>query len=127
MSRRVAGGVAAGELREQFSFWADGPETQGPLGNKRGAPAKQFTVRGNLSPLTGGETVMAARLTSRQPYILTVRQSNLTRQITTDWYVTKGDANATPSTEVRFNIRTVTDPDQKRAWLDLLVESGVAI
>ncbi len=108
----------AGELRSRFAFLSVETVTD-DLGTRRGAPAVQFTVWGRLTALRGTEEVMASRLQSRQPCILRVRQSDQTRAVTADWQV-RDDAGTL------YAIRTVTDPDQRRAWFDILVESGVA-
>lgn len=39
----------------------------------------------NLTPRRGGEGVMQARIESRNPAIITVRASSLTRRITSEW------------------------------------------
>lgn len=110
--------MVAGERRRRFTFFSVSPIT-GDLGTKRGDPVAQFSRNGKLTPLRGGEEVMAARLQSRQPYNLEVLHDSRTRQVTTDWQV-KDEAG------VLYNIRAVIDPNNKRARLVMLVETGVA-
>ena len=49
--------------------------------------ADRGTVWCNWTPRRGGEGVMQARIESRNPAIITVRASALTRQITSEWRV----------------------------------------
>jgi head-tail adaptor len=111
--------MGSGDLRGRFTFLSISPST-GALGTKRGTPVAEFTIPGQLIPRFGGEQVMAGRLQSVQPFTLRVRQGTRTRRITTDWQAQNLKTGET------FNIRTIADPNQKRMWLDLLIESGVA-
>lgn len=49
--------------------------------------ADRGTVWCNWTPRRGGEGVMQARIESRNPAIITVRASALTRRITSEWRV----------------------------------------
>lgn len=49
--------------------------------------ADRGTVWCNYAPRRGGESVMQARIESRNPAIITVRASTLTRRITSEWRV----------------------------------------
>lgn len=82
-----------------------------------GAFETQFTVFAHLRPLRGNETVIAARLEGRQPYVLTVRQSPATRRVTEAWQIADaGDAGRT------FAITAPpADPDGKNRWIEMLV------
>lgn len=83
--------------------------------------ATQATVACKFVALKGSETVIASRLQGIQPYVVKVRQSALTRTIDETWRLV--DARD----EMRvFAIKAPpTDPDQKRAWLEILATSGV--
>lgn len=75
------------------------------------------TVWANLRALKGSETVIAARLEGRQPYVMTVRQSSDTRQVSAAWQVVeKNDPNRVYSITA-----PATDPDGKRQWHELLL------
>lgn len=113
----------AGQLRDKVHCQKRGPVVD-ELGNEvpgGSAWTTQFTVRAGFRPRNGGESVIAGRLQGVQPYIVTVRQSSQTRQITTDWRL----VDARDDKRV-FAVRTVADPDGKRAWLEMLVEHGAA-
>lgn len=111
--------TGAGQLSERIAFDRRATADDG-LGNREGEWVCVFTVSAQRTALRGGEEVMAGRLASRQPFILCVRQNAQTRRISAGWrarHLASGDA---------YNIRTVTDPDGRRAWLDILCEAGVA-
>lgn len=109
----------AGELRSRIDLQVRGVIDDG-YGNEIGGPFEtQATVWAKFHFLRGGEEVMAGRLAGKQPAIITVRQNAATRALTPSWrIVSKGGEE--------WNIRAITDPDSKRAWLEILAESGVA-
>lgn len=116
--------IKAGELRDRFAFDVredlsnNSPPGDG-AGNMEGPWEEQFTVWAKLHYLRGSETVMASRLQSQQPAILTIRASSQSRLITTEWR-----CRNTRNSDV-FNIREVTEhPD--RSGIDLLIQKGVA-
>lgn len=79
----------------------------------------QFECAAGRKWLRGGETVIAARLESRQPVILTIRNSAATRQINNDW-------RAVDLRDGRiYNIRENPKESDDRATLEFLAESGV--
>lgn len=112
--------MQAGKLRHRLRFEARGGQDPDEHGIAESDWAEQFTVAAAVQPTFGGEAVTAARLEGRQPMIITVRASPDTRQITTDWRATdihSGDV---------LNIRSVADPDDRRQWIEMLAEKGVA-
>lgn len=118
--------MQAGDLRSRVGFYpqviADdgfGNETSGP------ADAPGFDpVRANIQPRLGGESVLAGRLTGTNLVNITVRQSSLTRTVTTAWQA-KDERSS-----VIYNIRSIIDPDEGKTgagtWLEMLCEKGVA-
>lgn len=113
----------AGMLRNTVHCQKKGPATDefGNMVPGGTAWATQFTVRAGFRPRNGGEVVLAGRLQGVQPYIVTVRQSSQTRQITPEWRLVDGRDPARV-----YAVRSVADPDSKRMWLELLVEHGIA-
>lgn len=112
-----------GQLRAKVHCQKQGEATDA-FGNPvpgGGAWATQFSVRAGFKPRNGGESVIAGRLQGVQPYIVTVWQNSLTRQITPGWRLV--DANDDKRV---FAVRSLADPDGNRMWLELLVEQGVA-
>ena len=95
-------------------------ETGDGAGNFEGDFETVFTEWVRRTFLRGGETVMAARLSGRQPAILRVRATVETREITTDWRL----VNSENEVEI-WNVRSV-EPSEDRAFIDLLCERGVA-
>jgi SPP1 family predicted phage head-tail adaptor len=116
----------AGALRERVSFdrredlSGDSPPGDA-YGNVEGNWQEQFTVAARIIPRLGGEEVMAARLAGRQPYTIRVRSSSDTRRISTDWRA----RNARDG--IVYNIRAVSNVDERNVFLDLLCEAGVAV
>jgi SPP1 family predicted phage head-tail adaptor len=111
--------MTAGTLYERVAF--DMP-TQFPdgLGGTEEGWSEQFTAFANFKYLRGTETVMAARLTGRQPVVVTIRQSDAARLVTTDWRMRDARRGTV------YNVRGVT-PTDDRAYLEILCESGVAV
>jgi head-tail adaptor len=121
-----ASSLQAGDLRNTIGFYqrasGDSPET----GNLEGEfPAEpEFTRRANVAPRLGGETVLAQRLQGTKLVNITVRQTSMTRLVTTAWRA-KDEKSG-----VLYNIRSIIDPEQstpdRGRWLEMLCEEGVA-
>ncbi|KJS45239.1 MAG: hypothetical protein VR71_02160 [Roseovarius sp. BRH_c41] len=109
----------AGELSERFAF--DSPTTapDGSGGNEAGW-AEQFSRAAQVIYSRGNESVEAARLAGRSIYKVKLRSDSGTRTITTDWRARDVRRN------VVYNIREA-DAITDRAWVYLVVESGVAV
>lgn len=116
--------MTAGLMHERFTFQTrsdtsgNSPAGDG-YGNFEGGWVDEFTVWARRRFLRGGEDVLGARLEGRQPVVLTVRRSSDTERITTDWRATDARSGKV------YNIRSVEFPED-RAYIDLLVESGVS-
>ena len=82
--------------------------------------AARHECRAGFLYLRGGEAVQAARLAGRQPVVVTIRTSAVARTITPAWRMVDLHDDTV------FNIRTVV-PTEDRRWLELTVESGVAV
>ncbi|KKX33977.1 head-tail adaptor protein [Rhizobium sp. LC145] len=110
----------AGGLRQRMLFQAKG---MGP--DEYGNPipsdvfATVFEDYAELVPRLGGESVMASRLQGIQPYTARVRSSPNTRQVTTAWRL----VDARNDKRV-FNIKAISDPDQKNQYLEMLIVDG---
>lgn len=74
----------------------------------------QFTCAAHVHYLRGNEAVMQARLQSRSPAIVTVRDFPAARAITSEWRV-KIDGRT-------FDCKEDPRPDQARRILEMLVE-----
>jgi len=110
--------MRAGELRERFEFQERIPASDG-YGNEQGAWAARYECAARRQMLRGGENVMASRLEGRSPAILTIRANSQARRITSDWRARD------IRTEEIWNVRSIS-PSERRDFLDLLVEKGVA-
>jgi len=114
--------MQAGNLRERVGFYRPTIGFDDGAGNTEGgfADVPDFVVAASVSPKLGGETVLANRLTGREAVNITVRRSSQTLQVTTDWRARD------ERTDTVYNIRSIIDPTQKRQWLEMLCEQGVA-
>ena len=111
--------IGAGSRSERVTFQRR-EEVDDGLGNTDGAWVDQFDEAARLQPRTGSEPVIAARLTKIQPYTLTVRSSLRTRQITPAWRAVNARSGAS------YNIKAITNPDERNADLEMLVVEGEA-
>lgn len=112
--------TTAGELRHKISFQTRAEVDDG-FGNPiSGEWEEQFTVYAKVQAKFGGEAVTAARLQGQQPITIVVRQSSQTVLIKENWRA----VDAREGTE--YAIRSIVDPDDGGAWLELLCQSGVA-
>lgn len=109
----------AGQLRERVTFQRRTASKDG-YGNSVAGWQDQFTTAAELRPRLGGEAVLQERLAGRQPYLLTVRHFSQTAMVTPEWRAV--DAR---NTNRVFNIRSVSNPDMRRQFLEFLVEEGV--
>lgn len=108
---------SAGSLYDKFTFSTitEVPDGHGGFD----LVPTNFTVRANIRYLRGGETVQAARLTGKQPVVVTVRRSSHTRALTTDSQM----KDARTGTE--YQIRAIV-PTEDRQFIEITAESGVA-
>lgn len=74
--------------------------------------ADRGTVWCNVRWLRGGESVMQSRIESRNPAIITVRASALTRRITSEW-VARIDGR-------EFDVKEAPTETPDRAYLEFL-------
>ncbi len=111
--------TGAGELRWKVAF-DQRLDVDDEYGNSQSEFVEQFAVAAKIEPKFGGEAVIAARLQSRQPVIIVVRQSNQTRLIKEDWR-----ARDVRSGEI-YAIRSIVDPDGKRQFVEILTQTGEA-
>jgi SPP1 family predicted phage head-tail adaptor len=116
--------TGGGDLRQMIT-WAEPTGGRDEYGNEQTGWTDRFTVRAQISPRLGGETVEAARLQGHQPVVVRVRYSPDTKLIRTDWRATDADSG------IVYNVRSVVDPNmggrQHGQWIDVLAEAGVAV
>lgn len=79
----------------------------------------QFVEWAGVKHLRGGEAVMQARMGSRNPVVVTVRNSERARQITSEWRVTlRSRTGIVKEYEVREDPR----PGEGDGFLEMLAE-----
>lgn len=113
--------TGAGSLDRRIRFEMRNAVEDGRGNTVSGDWLLQFTVWAKRTYRRGGEGVLAARLESRQPVILRIRNSRRARTITADWRAVD-DRDGTV-----YNIRENPQETDDRAYLEMLVESGVAV
>jgi head-tail adaptor len=111
--------AGVGNLPKRVAFESPTSAPDGGGGSVRGWN-EEFSRRAKYTRLRGGEAVMAARLSGRQPTVIRVRFDSSTRTIKTSWRIR--DVH----TGEAFNIRALVRSED-RLWLDIDAESGVAI
>lgn len=110
----------AGSLNQRVTFQKR-QVVPDPYGNDVTGPfADQFTEPARLVPRLGSETVIASRLQGIQPYTLTIRSSARSRQVTPAWRAVNARTGAI------YNIKAIANPDEREAYLELLVVEGEA-
>lgn len=114
--------TGGGDLRERFTFERNMAEDD--WSGHPGKPDWQVVagpVWGGIQFMRGGEAVMSARLTARQPAILTIRNSIQARGIL------PSDRAKNARTGELFNIREQPRVSRdNRGFLEVLVEAGAS-
>lgn len=109
----------AGQLRDPVQFQRLDTTTD-TLGNmSAGTWADLWKDAGELRLEKGRERVTAGRLEGASAGVLRVRSSTQTRAVTTE--------DSVVINSVRYNIRSNDPLDRQQAWLEMVVESGVAV
>ncbi|ODT82451.1 MAG: hypothetical protein ABS76_07470 [Pelagibacterium sp. SCN 64-44] len=123
MARQPRPGLLRGRVHLQQRGTGIDPYTGQP---REGDFATVTTVAAEFIPLKGSEPVIASRLQGVQPYVVRVRSSAATRAVDETWRLVDARAPQPPDAGARvFAIKAPpTDPDQKRQWVEWLVEIG---
>lgn len=109
----------AGDLRERLRFERRAQPVSDGAGNFEAAWEAQCTVAAGVRPLTGGESVTAARLAGSQPVVITVRRSLATLAITSAWRAVN-----IRSGEVYALTSPPADLERRGQYLDMLATIG---
>lgn len=115
--------MQAGELDRRVQFQRRAEKDDGHGNPVSGDWETQFERWAKIKFMRGSESVLAARLEARQPAILTIRNSAEARQVTADWRIVELVEGRNGPV---FNIRENPTRTDDRAWLEMLVETGVA-
>ena len=121
--------MSAGELRQRVAFQrrreAVGTDEASDIyGNALAEWEAVFECRARLQPRLGGEEIVASRLQGKQPYILTIRSSKASREVTPAWRVYDARAGMMPDGKTpkrAFDIKSVSNVDERNQFLDFLV------
>lgn len=89
------------------------------LGGTRDEWVPQFDEWATVRYLRGGESVMAARLASKNPVIVTIRNSPDARRITSEWQVSLRSRSGVAKV---YEIKEDPRPTDGDAFLEMLAE-----
>lgn len=110
--------MTAGKLRHTIRFERRSDAPDG-YGNTLSTWAGEYECRAAMTWLRGGENVLAARLQGVRTVALMIRDCAAARALTADYRAVDKQTGDV------FNIRSVS-PNENRAYLDVLCETGVA-
>lgn len=110
--------MRAGKLDSRATF-SERKSVETDMGGTRDEWVPQFTVWAGVQHLRGGEAVMQARLASRNPVIVTIRNSAQARRIASDWRVELRDRMGTVKA---YELREDPRPAGQGATLEMLAE-----
>lgn len=106
-----------GTLRDRFAL--DRPVTTADdFGGQGPGWTEMAIVWGGIRYLRGGDVVQSARLSGRQPAVITLRASSLTRQIDHTWRLRNVRDGAVY--DVRGTVETAN-----RSFIEITAESGM--
>lgn len=109
-------GMRVTDLDRVVSFQRRGEVDDGHGNKVDGDFAEVFREWARVKPMKGGEGVVEARLSARQPAILTVRSIAAAEAVNSDWIAVTGG--------VAWNIKEPPRLTDDRQFLEMLVERG---
>lgn len=111
--------AGAGSLSERIGFEAEVEGDDGYGGTVIGWN-EVFMEPARLRPMRGNEEIIASRLQGIQPFTMTVRSNERTRNITPAWRARKKRSG------VVYAIKAAVNIDERNQWIELLVVQGEA-
>ena len=116
--------MPAGALRESVTFQRQSVGVDDGMGNKRLAFANiadAVAIPADLTPLRQGETVISEGVQGRRLYRVVVRYTDVLAGVGVNDRMIDARAGTI------FNVKSpAVNPDKKRKYLDILVETGGA-
>lgn len=109
-------GLRVTDLDQIFSFQRRGEVDDGHGNKVSGDFAEVFREWARVKPMKGGEGVFEARLSARQPAILTVRATVAVEAVNADWIAVTGS--------VVWSIKEPPRLSDDRQFVEMLVERG---
>lgn len=112
--------TGAGDLREVIEFQTRSEEDDGYGNTVTGPFATVWSAPARVQILRGSETVMAGRLTGKQTVAVSIRwQPEVATLTSSAWRAKNGRSGEL------MNIRSI-EPDERKAIVNILCETGVA-
>lgn len=112
--------TSPGELRERVAFQRRITANDGYGNTVTSDWVEYYRCSARITPLKGGEDVIARRLAGVQPVIITVRVCSNLADLTMD------DRAVDTRKGTIFNLRSSANFDEDKQMLEMLAESGVA-
>lgn len=109
--------IGAGDLRDRIKFERRGLDSNG---DALGPWEEAFSVAAQIIWLRGSEGALQMRMEGKQPVVMVVRSSAMTRDIKTSWRA----ENARDASQ-KFNI-TAVSPSKQSGFIDVLATMGGA-
>lgn len=112
--------TTAGNLRERVTFQrrADIPDGMGNMAENWVDLCGPFSSR--IRPINGKEEVLVGKLSGVQPFEIEVRSCGAIRAVTT------ADRAVNTRTGQTYDITAIQNPDERNAYLSILVKAGDA-
>lgn len=107
--------MAAGPMRRRITFQEESQTPDGGGGYEL-AWSDIVTVWGSFQPERGRERIEAGRLAETLGGVIKIRSSAASRAIT--------PGNRAVMSGVSYNIRSISNPDQRNKFLEMTVERG---
>ena len=106
-------------LLDHRAIFSQRREISDEYGGTRDEWVPQFTEWAEVKYLRGGEAVMQARMASRNPVIVTIRNSERARQITSEWQV---ELRSRSGVTKVYAVKEDPRPSEQDAYLAMLAE-----
>lgn len=110
--------VGSGSLDHRAAFSAR-QQVDTDMGGTLSEWVPQFEVWAAVKYLRGGEAVMQSRLSSRNPVVVTVRNSAAARRITNEWQV---ELRSRSGVTKVYQIKEDPRPSEGDGFLEMLAE-----
>ena len=110
--------VSAGLMRHRVAFERRSSTEGDGAGNYGGDWVEFYRCAARITPKMGGEEVTAARLQGTQPVIIRVYSCTAARLITSQ------DRAHDVRGDIFYNIKSISNPDERNIWLEMMCEAG---
>jgi head-tail adaptor len=110
--------ISAGSMAARVGFERRSSTAGDGAGNYGGDFFEFYRCAARITPKMGGEEVTAARLQGIQPVIIRLRSCMAARTITPQ------DRAHDLRGDVYYNIKSISNPDERNIWIEMMCEAG---